>query len=354
VPEGIKAGNCLLTAYDIEHAGMSNRTEQMRYMVKFIFFRTRNPEGPSWNGGEGPWQAPESRLGRHEHTQTWVRVWDWMRGQWQTGSLPAGDIDRHVSHLNGTDQQQRLAAIYSLGAMGEPALEPLVTSLLGVEGQDRIEPPYIQQADGAFETVGDPLERRWTEGGYIFQDEAFAFGCLGDIAVDSLVDLLGREDPWVVINAAFALGEIGCSAARAVPRLAALLDNPDHRVVRAILESIACIGSNTIAALPAIKTLLDAPRDAWEQDLELDHLVGDQVHFNAIYALLLSDLDVPEMEALLVELLDRPAPNVCVPATALEILLRRGSPEGVRRAIAYLKAHRWDDTSWPESGAEID
>ncbi|MGI9264666.1 MAG: HEAT repeat domain-containing protein [Gammaproteobacteria bacterium] len=343
VPEGIRAGNCLLTAYDIDHAGLSNRTEQMRYMVKFIFFRTRNPQRPSWNGGEGEWQVPEKRLGRYEHTETWTRVWDWMRGNRQEQTLPANDVGQLVSRLNSADQQQRLAALYSLGAMGKPALEPLMESLLEVEGHDRIEPPYVQNADGSFEARGNPDERHWTEGGYIFQDEAYALGCLGEIAIDPLLALLEHEDPWIVVNAAFALGETGAAAGRAVPRLAQLLESPDHRVVRIVLEAIACISSNTIAALPAIRTLLETPRDAWHQDIKLDDLVGDQIHFNAVYALLLSDLDIQDIEGLLIDLLQKPAPNVCVPATALEILLRRGSPEGMRHAVTYLKAHRWDD-----------
>jgi HEAT repeat protein len=168
-------------------------------------------------------------------------------------------------------------------------------------------------------------------------------GCLGDIAVDSLMKLLDREDPWIVINAAFALGEIAGPAARAVPKLATLLESPDHRVVRAVLESIACIGSNTVAALPAIRKLLCTGRDTWEQDLQLNYLVGDQIHLNAIDVLLQSDLDSADLEDLLIDLLERPAPFVYVPATALEILIRLDSPKGTRHALQYLQAHCWDD-----------
>lgn len=343
VPGGIKAGNCLLTAYDIDHAGMSNRSDRMRYMVKFIFFRTRSPAGASWNGGDVDWQAPESRLGRFEHTETWRHVWDWMRGARPTPGPVTDDFDELVSRLNGADQRRRLAALYTLGAMGEPALEPLLRSLLKSAGENRIEPPYTQHDDGTFESHGDPDERHWTEGGYIFQDEAYALGCLGEMAIDPLCQLLDHDDKWIVINAAFALGEIGDTAGRAVPQLARLLANPDHRVVRAVLEALACIGSNTIAALPAIRTILQTPRDAWQQDIKLDYLVGDQIHFNAVYALLLSDLGIEHIEGLLIELLHAPAPNICVPATALEILLRHGSAEGMRQAVSYLQAHRWDD-----------
>lgn len=350
VPDQVRAGSCILAAFDIDHAGMSNRTDQTRYMVKFVFRRTRNPENPSWNGGKDGWRPPDKYLGRYAHPETWSYVWDRMRGERHRELETATDIDQHIGHLNGADQQQRLAAIYSLGAMGEPALEPLLSSLLAVEGQNRIKPPYVQKADGSFEVSADSTERRWTEGGYIFQDESYALGCLGDIAVDSLLQLLGRDDAWIVINAAFALGEIGSAAARAVPQLAALLDSPDHRVVRAVLESIACIGSNTIAALPAISKLLYTKRDAWKQDLQLDHLVGDQIHLNAMDVLLLSDLDAEDeqVENLLIDMLEYPAPIDLVPATALEILIRRGGPKGVHHAVNYLQAHRWDDSRWPD------
>ena len=349
VPDQVQAGNCILAAIDIDHAGMSNLTDQTRHMVKFNFLRTHNPQEPSWDGGDGDWQEPAETLGRYVHPQTWSYVWDWMRGRRKVGFEPVRDIDRHISQLNGADQQQRLAAIYSLGAMGEPALEPLLSSLERVEGQNHIEPPYyVRKTDGIFEVRGDPLERRWTKDGYICQDEAFALGCLGEIAVDPLMLLLDREDPWIAINAAFALGEIGSSAARAVPRLASMLNSPDHRVVQAVLDSIACIGSNTVAALPAIGKLLHSYRDGCGQDLKIDHPVGDKIHISAVYALLLSDLDIEEIEDLLIELLEALARNAIVPAMALEILIQRGSPKGIRCALAYLQAHRWDDSRWPE------
>ncbi|MGI9272595.1 MAG: HEAT repeat domain-containing protein [Woeseiaceae bacterium] len=342
VPDHIKAGSCVLASFDIEHAGMSNRTDQTRYMVKFVFRRTEEPLRPSWNGGADDWRPPGSHLGRFENNETWSYVWDWMRGHERTAVEPAKDIDSHIGKLNGTDQKQRLAAIYSLGAMGEAALGPLLESLLSVAGKNHIKPPYRQKADGSIEAIGDSMDRRWTEGGYIFRDEAFALGCLGDLAVDPLIELLDHDDPWIVINAAFALSQIGSRAARAMQRLAMLLASPDHRVVRAVLEAIACIGSNTIAAWPALKKLLQTKRDAWEQDLELDYLVGDQIHLNAVDAILQSDLEIEHIEALLIDLLEKPAAFSHVPATAAEILLRRGSPIGRRQALQYLQAESRD------------
>ena len=349
VPDQVKAGSCLLAAIDIEHAGMTNLTDQTRHMVKFNFRRTRNPREPSWNGGTHDWQAPDAYLGRYAHHETWAHVWDWMRGIRNTGFEPPKDIDRHLSNLNGANQQARLAAIYLLGAMGEPALEPLLSSLMRVEGLNRNLPRYFRKADGAIETRGDPLERRWGDGAYVVQDEAYALSCLGEIAMDPLLRLLDREDPWIVINAAFALGEIGSPAGRAVPKLAAILDTSDDRIIRAVLDAIACIGGNTIAALPAIEKLLLMPRESWGTNLKFgEAIVGDRIHLKAVHALLLSDLDIDDMEDLLLEILQKPTSNIGLPAVALEILTRRGGPRGIRQAIDYLQTRRWDDTRWPE------
>ena len=345
VPEGIKAGSCMLAAFDINHAGMSNLADQTRYMVKFNFLRTSLPEQPSWNGGSGAWQTPSELLGRYSHPQLWSTMWDWMRGHPRLDILPAKDIALHISHLNSPDQPLRLEAIYSLGAMGQAALTPLLESLASTQGQGRIDPPYTQNEDGSYSAnTANSSERRWTEGGYTFQDEAYALGCLGELAIDPLRQLLTSEDPWIVINAAFALGQIGHPAARAVDDLAALLDSDDHRVVRALLESISCIGRNTKAALPGIEKILRTDRETWQQDFDLPYLVGDQIHFNAVFALLSSDLPITAMEGLLLELLAPPAKRNFVQAIALEILLRHDSVAGLRGALGYLQAHCWDDT----------
>lgn len=344
IPDQVKAGSCILVAIDIEHAGITNLTDQTRHMLKFNFMRTRNPQAPGWDDGTDDWQPPAEHLARYEHHETWSHAWNWMRGARNFGTAPARDIERHISHLNSADQQHRLAAIYTLGAMGEAALAPLLSSLKKYEGQNRMVPAtYRRNADGTFEKLGDPSERRWLDGAHVVQDETYALSCLGEIAIDPLIQLLDSEDPWIVINAAFALGEIGSPAARAVPKMAAILDTSDDRIIRAVLEAIGCLGSNIIAALPAITKLLRMPRESWNAEL------GHMVHRNAINALLLSDVDIDGMEDLLVELLTKPSTESEVPTVALEILIRHGSPRGMHHAIGYLQTHRWDDSRWPEA-----
>lgn len=45
----VKAGSVLLTHYDIWHAGTGNRSDRIRYMVKFPFSRSQESTEPSWN-----------------------------------------------------------------------------------------------------------------------------------------------------------------------------------------------------------------------------------------------------------------------------------------------------------------
>ena len=322
-------------------------------MLKFNFLRTCSPKEASWDGGNCEWQPPQDYLGRFTHEETWSYAWNWLRGIRKTGFNPATDIDHHISKLNGANQQERLAAIYTLGGMGEPVLEPLLVSLMDVAGRNRIEPArYRRLANGSFEVQVDPRARRWNDGGHIVQDEAYALSCLGEIAIDPLMQLLMHKDPWIAVNAVFALGEIGRPAGRAVPNMAKALDTGDDRIIRAVLEAIGCVGTNVIATLPAITKLLRMSRNSWRDDAQLqDAVVGDKIHNHAMTALLRSDLNINDVEDLLIEVLERPTSNGHLPAVALEMLTLRGSPEGLRRAVHYLQAHRWDDTRWPDEGA---
>ena len=64
--------------------------------------------------------------------------------------------------------------------------------------------PYRMNEHGAYVPIGDPNERRWNDVAYTLQDEAYALGAMGEIAVGPLMELLGHDDAWIKINAAFA------------------------------------------------------------------------------------------------------------------------------------------------------
>ncbi len=347
VPHDIKAGTFLLVAFDMAHAGLGNRTELSRYMFKFVFLRTRNPVGPSWDGGEVEWHPPKARLGRYDHSQAWSYIWDWMRGAPRCATrqpAASNDLQKWIAALNDADQAARLEAIYELAAMGADAIAPLRESLLQYAGLQReLKAPNEVSQGAEYAPEGDSDVRRWNEWACVPQDEAYALGAMGDVAVERLIDLLRHDDAWVKINAAFALGETGAPAARAVPVLAELLDHERHQVARASLDAIAYIGVNTRAALPAIRKVLTVHHPTW-QSLDGERWTGEnQARFNAMCALLNSDIPVEELDELMIHRLDDDA--AYVHALALEALThpRHGENRpGLRHALHYLKAHRWD------------
>ncbi len=358
VADRIKAGTCLLIAFDIAHAALSNRTDSSRYMLKFIFLRTSNPFGkpvgktvePSWDGGEDEWAPPKARLGRYDHSKAWSYIWDWMRAAPRfatTNPAASNDMQKWIGRLHDTDQEVRLEAIYQLAEIGADAIEPLRESLLQNAGQQReFTMPYRMNEHGAYVPIGDPNERRWNDVAYTLQDEAYALGAMGEIAMGPLMELLEHDDAWIKINAAFALGEIGAPAARAMPELTKLLGHELHQVARASLDAMGCIGTNIRVALPAIRTLLTVDNPIWRKPMgknDRDGQIG--VRFNALYGLLSSDAPMDELDDVLAACLHDE--NGHVQAMALEALTLQRSGEnrtGLLHALDYLKTHRWDHT----------
>ena len=353
VGDHIKAGTCMLTAFDIAHGALSNRTDSSRYMFKFCYLRTRNPTGPSWDGGEVAWQPPKARLAQFDHHRAWSHIWDWMRGAPRLASRTdevSSDAREWMGKLNGADQKARLEAIYELAAMGAEAIGPLRESLLRFAGLGREIPPpydpYRKKPDRFTPDDEDRLVRHWNDGAVVPQDEAYALGAMGEVAVRPLTELLGHDDAWIKINAAFALGEIGEAAACAMPDLARLLSHELPQVARASLDAMAFIGTNTRVALPSIRKLLTVNNPDWQEPSPRAGWTGEnQARFNAMCALLNSDIPVEELDDVLVASLDDETGYVH--AMALEALTERRDGEdraGLRRALDYLMTHRWDHT----------
>ena len=353
VGDHIKAGTCMLTAFDIAHGALSNRTDSSRYMFKFCYLRTRNPVKPSWDGGEVAWQPPKARLAQFDHHRAWSYIWDWMRGAPRLASrtdAASSDVGQWMGKLNRADQKARLEAIYELAAMGAEAIGPLRESLLQFAGLGREIPPpydpYRKKPDRFTPDDEDRLVRHWNDGAVVPQDEAYALGAMGEVAVRPLMELLGHDDAWIKINAAFALGEIGEDAACAMPELSRLLSHELPQVARASLDAMAFIGTNTRVALPTIRRLLTVNNPAWQEPSPRAGWTGEnQARFNAMCALLNSDLPVEEMDDLMIASLDDETGYVH--AMALEALTERRDGEdrpGLRRALDYLMTHRWDHT----------
>ena len=341
----VPAGSFFLLHFDMVHAGFPNRTDKTRYMVKFVFSRTRHATAASWDNADADWQRPPGCVPAYDLPETWGYIWNWMRGAPAAKSNGAS-IDAHLANLNSADQPARLRSIYALAADADVAR--LTDALIEHAGKNKHERRLAQGKNGQpvprDNVAGYP--RRWNERAIVMEDAAYALAACGERAISALVELLGHDDPWMQINAVFALGEMGPPARRAVPRIAALLDSPVSQVVRQTLDSLGAICSDLSLALPRIERLLTRTNLDWQEPQVMRGWVQeDQVRMNAASVLLNAahaGEHPDEIERIATAALgDR---NGYVSAIATEALIRIGTPTANAAALQFLSERRWDDT----------
>ncbi len=313
------AGTCTLVHFDIAHGGSMNLADRTRHMAKFVFARVEEPTRPSWNCRAEEWRTPEDHEAPCELPTVWSSVWKWMRGEAARGGEPNGGDSAARDLMAGweADSFSRLKAIYGLAAMGEPAVALLCADLAERE------------------------ESRWTEGAVVMENAAYALAALGKSAVSGLTALLEHPAEWVQINALFALGEIGPAARAAVPAIAAKLRHPSHPVVRTALDALGQMQAGN-EALREIRRLLLESNPNWQEPLYRKWTGENQVRINAMMALLRTPTPSEALLAAVAESLDDPCGYVG--GFGVEILLRYPTPDGMRAALAYLQAHRWDSS----------
>ena len=139
VADRIKAGTCLLIAFDIAHAALSNRTDSSRYMLKFIFLRTRNPFGDPF-GNRAKLARRRGRMGAAERASAGTITarpgpisgtgCAARRVSQPRNPAASNDVRKWIGLLHDTDQEVRLEAIYQLAGIGADAIAPLRESLL--------------------------------------------------------------------------------------------------------------------------------------------------------------------------------------------------------------------------------
>ncbi len=342
LPDYVKGGSFLLLHFDTVHAGWPNRTDLARYMIKIVFTRTEHPKIATWQNRSVEWQQPTTRQADLNLDSAWHYLWHWLRGE-ENKRINGGV---NFEALNGTDEVARLDSVYSCA--DDEEIERLIKQLRNLAGRDMHE--RRKATDKAGRTIPRDhvigQERRWNERAIVFDDAAYALASSGERAIKPLTDLLQVTDPWVRINAVFALGEIGPAACTAVPSLATLLDDRHQQVVRQTLDAIASIGEGMDAALNGIEKLLLTSNPNWQEPEVMRGWTGeDQVRLNATFALLSGinyNNDLNRIEALLSSVLDDP--NGYVPAIAVEGLTRIGTTSSHATAIRYLQDRRWDDT----------
>lgn len=317
------AGTCTLVHFDIAHGGSPNLADRTRHMAKFVFARVSEPNAPSWSCQDDAWHAPASHQAPHDLSDAWSHLWSWMAGRpgRTAGSASNGEpgAESIAELVAGMDAESftRIRSIYALAALGEPAVEALCAQLTSRQ------------------------ESRWEEGAVVMESAAYALAAMGEPAVPALTGLLAHPSEWVRINALFALGEIGPRAGEAAPRIIECLRDASHPVVRTALDAIGQMQAGE-QALPEIKRLLTTERQEWQEPLRRRWTGENQVHVNAMMAL----LRTPSPSEALLETVGASLDDPCgyVGGFGVEILLRHPTAEGLRAAIAYLQSHRWDNT----------
>lgn len=343
VLEEIPAGAFFLLHFDMVHAGFPNRTDRTRYMAKFVFARTRPPGAPSWRHADPHWRRPAGCAPDFDLPATWGHIWGWMRGQ-APAPRPHPAAQDSACAFGDLHQPTRLEAIYGDGHSNDS----LRGALLAHAGADKHRRALITDDAGRPQPRDDVrgYPRRWNERAVVMEDAAYAFAAQGAAAVPTLVELLEHADPWVRINAAFALGEIGPPARQSIPALARCLDSPLQQEVRQTLDALTAIGGALAPALPRIERLLTRSNPRWQAPQVMRGWSGeDQVRLNAAFALLgaaTAGEDPGAIERIAKACLGDK--NGYVSAVATETLARIGTPSACAAALRFLAERRWDDT----------
>ena len=342
-------------------------------MTKFVFVRTEEPLGPSWNSQETWWQTPVASEAPHSLETLWSHVWDWMcgrpdrfasirQGANQHAGLAAGQlIDRLKSSCSLDDRLSACNALAALSAEGTQAITTALLECLGdAHGALRLNAAYALAAMG--KVAVDPLLNHlqeisrekaetsespgdWDEGFTPMEEAAHGLAAIGSPAVAALVEALGNDDEWVRINAAFALGEMGSWAETAVESLVSCLDDPSHCVVRTAADALGSIRRNATVAVPALCRLLWEDHPQWRQSLRRDWTGQDQTRVNAAMALCRFGQDAANAEESLLQALHDPCGYVNL--FALHALRRIGTTRANEGVFRFLEARCWDPSITP-------
>ncbi|MCZ6616709.1 MAG: HEAT repeat domain-containing protein [Gammaproteobacteria bacterium] len=334
VPDFVAGGTVFIVHFDLVHAGFSNRSEQTRYVVKFVASRTRNPDRlPS----PPQWSTPDGIHARYPLEPAWSHVWRWLHGLAHQPIMPSSACE--------FVQVKRLNRIYST-VPDERQIGKLTDELASLKGSNRHRRELHTTKSGKRIPKDLPTTNpRWNERAIVMEDTTYALALAGDEAVEPLCRLFSLDDPWISINACYALGEIGNS--RAIPTLVEALKNSQQQVVRQALDALGVLGYPINDALQEIERLVTIGNDNWlEPQVMRGWTAQDQVRLNAAFTLLnvihLEGSDHHAIERILIHSLDDP--NGYVTGVACEALRRINTPSAMTAAFAYLQRHRWDSS----------
>ena len=280
-----EAGTVAIVHYDLWHRATPNSSGQNRYMVKFLFVRLEEPDGPSWDATGESWAGN----GRAE-APIWHSMWEWYGGR--SKGLAADSGERPA--LLGDSEAASQAAAYALGRAGEPAVGPLIDCL-----------------------------RQGSE--HVRRNAGYGLAAAGPAAVEALVQACADGDPAVRLAAVDSLGDMGRAGAPGVPALQRALNDASDKVRGHAAEALGTMGALPSAVLEELAGVL-GDDDEW-------------VRRNAALGLARLGPAAAAVQPAVVAALDDP--NRYVRAKAAKTLERIGTPEATEILFDYLFAARW-------------
>ena len=343
LPDFVEAGTFIIVHFDMVHAGYPNQSDLDRNMVKFVFARTEIPTSPSWDFKDARWTQPKNTMVSKDLTPAWTYIWNWLLGNSSEEDSPLKSLNKACN----SDSSSRVANIYS--EVNEGVIDALASDLNAKQGTQKHERLLIKDRDN------NPVPRddvrdypvRWNERAVVMEDEAYRLAAIGQSAIEPLTSILSSSDPWLQINAAFAIGEINECPRATLIILIKLLDSPQQQVVRQVLDALAFKTKDfDETCFNAIESVITKEVEDWQIPLVQRGWTGqDQVRLNASFLLLNAAIHsefLDETERLLRLLLKDS--NGYAAAVAAEGLIRLNSPTSVPAAIQYLQDRRWDES----------
>jgi len=237
LPLVANAGVVVIAHYEIWHQATANSEDRARYMMKFQFTRTIEPEEPSWDLTDPEWSTDQQML---------KAMWHWHQGAVSHSSSTGFERSELLANLNDPSEAVRNEAAYCLAALskksaGDAIVDDLIATMAGPSAEAAQSAVYGLAAIGAFAL--DRLIPLLASDGDTLRFAVHALSEMGTQAAgaeSALREMLRNEDPSIRRRAAEALGNCqGADVMMTVPALAELLTDSDDRVRRAAAASVA-------------------------------------------------------------------------------------------------------------------
>lgn len=276
----VDAGTVVLTHYEVWHQATVNTSDRTRFMLKFLYTRTEEPRGPTWDHTTPHWSPQAHQL--FPHRNLWQHIWHWYRGGTDDIVYAAGaPSPQEIASLKSPDLLERRCAAEDLGLYGpeaQSAATELATALTDPDEVVRLNAAYALGsgvADGVpllLEGLKNEAAEKWEanlqRGDFTNPsqlDLTFGLAAAGGAAAPGLSAALDHSDWYVRAAAVAALGCMGLNADSASSAMTVALADPNEWVARNAAQALGNITTqdgNTAGALA--DTLTDTrPVTAW-------------------------------------------------------------------------------------------